>query len=140
MESRGSKYSTDLLKGLGRSEQAKPAAKLKSRDKFIYLLKDFIHSFPEKEGKEKERERNINVWLPSERPQLETWPTTQACVPTGNQTSDPLVHSPVLNPLSHSNQGSRDEVMMVVMMEFEIRNKEKLDQARKGKGERGRKL
>ena len=30
---------------------------------------------------------------------------TQACAPAGNQTSDPLVCRPVLNPLSHTSQG-----------------------------------
>ena len=36
-----------------------------------------------------------------------TWPTTQACVLTGNWTSDPLVCRLALNPLSHTSQGSR---------------------------------
>ena len=35
-----------------------------------------------------------------------TWPETQACVLTGNQTSNPLVHRLVLNPLSHTSQGN----------------------------------
>ena len=35
------------------------------------------------------------------RPLLETWPTTQACALTGNQTSDPLVPRLAFNPLSH---------------------------------------
>ena len=42
----------------------------------------------------KERERNINVWLPLTWPPLWTWPTTQTCALTGNQTRNPLVHSP----------------------------------------------
>ena len=53
---------------------------------FIYLgplslfLKDFIYLFLERgEGNEKERERNINVWLPLTCPLLGTWPATQAC-------------------------------------------------------------
>ena len=37
-------------------------------------------------------------------PELETWPTTQACALTGNQTSDPLVCRLALNPLSHTSQ------------------------------------
>ena len=41
------------------------------------------------------------------RPLLGTWPTTQACAPTGNRTSAPLVHSPVLSPLSHTSQGRK---------------------------------
>ena len=34
------------------------------------------------------------MWLPLTRPQLGTWPATQACALTENQTSHPLVHSP----------------------------------------------
>ena len=57
------------------------------------------------EGSEKERERNINVWLPLTRPPSGTWPAIQACALTENRTSDPLLHRPVLNPLSHTSQG-----------------------------------
>ena len=57
------------------------------------------------EGREKERERNINVWLPLVSPPLGTWPATQVCALTENQTSDPLVHRLVLNPLSYTSQG-----------------------------------
>ena len=45
------------------------------------------------------------MWLPLTCPLLGTWPATQACALTGNQTSDSLVHRPVLNPLSHTSQG-----------------------------------
>ena len=66
----------------------------------------FIYLFLEKgEGKEQERERNINVWLPLMRPLLGTWPATQACALTGNRTGDLLVHRPALIPLSHASQG-----------------------------------
>ena len=41
----------------------------------------------------------------SHAPALGTWPATQACALTGNQTGDPLVRRLVLNPLSHPNQG-----------------------------------
>ena len=44
-------------------------------------------------GRDKERARNINVWLPLMWPPLGTWPATQACALTGNWTSNPLVHS-----------------------------------------------
>ena len=54
---------------------------------------------------EKDRERNINVQMPLMRPQLGTWPVTQACALTGNQTCDPLVCRPALNPLSSGSQG-----------------------------------
>ena len=58
------------------------------------------------EGREKDRERNINVWLPLECPALGTWPATQACALTGNWTGDPLVYRPAVNPLSYSSQGT----------------------------------
>ena len=57
------------------------------------------------EGKEKERERNINVWLPLTHHLLGSWPATQACALTGNQTGDLLVRRPALNSLSHTSQG-----------------------------------
>ena len=57
-------------------------------------------------GKEKERERNISVWLLLAHPLPETWPTTQACALTGNRTSNPLLCKPALSLLSHTSQGS----------------------------------
>ena len=72
-----------------------------------YFLKDFMYLFLEKgEGREKERERNISVWLPLTRSKLGTGYATQAHVLTGNRTSNPLVCRPALKPLSHSSQGS----------------------------------
>ena len=65
----------------------------------------FIY-FQRGEGREKERERNINVWLLLKHLLLGTRPTTQACAQTGNLTSDPLVLRPALSPLSHTSQGS----------------------------------
>ena len=53
----------------------------------------------------KEREGNINMWLPLVCLLLGTWPATKACALTGNRTGDPLVHRPVLNPLSRTSQG-----------------------------------
>ena len=74
-----------------------------------FFFKDFIYLFLERgEGREKERERNIIVWLPLKHPPLGTWPATQACALTGNQTGDPLIRSsPLLSPLSHASQGQR---------------------------------
>ena len=43
--------------------------------------------------------------LPLVHPTLGTWPATQACALTGNQTGDPLVLRPELSPLSHTCQG-----------------------------------
>ena len=75
---------------------------------------NLINLFLEKGiGKEKERERNISVWLSLMHPLLGTWPTTQACALTGNWTSNPLVHRPALNPLSHTNQGTWVFFLMV---------------------------
>ena len=52
------------------------------------------------EGKEKERERSINVWLPLTCLLLGTQPATQACALTGNRIGDSLVCRPAFNPLS----------------------------------------
>ena len=47
------------------------------------IFKILFISFRQR-GREGERERNINVWLPLACPLLGTWPTTQACALTGN--------------------------------------------------------
>ena len=54
------------------------------------------------EGRKKERERNINVWLPLTRPILGSWPATQARALTGNQTGNLSVCRTTPNPLSHT--------------------------------------
>ena len=72
---------------------------------FLFFKKDFSYLFVERgEGKEKERERNINVWLPLMHSLLGTWRTTQVCALTGNQTSNPLVRRPACNPLVNTRQ------------------------------------
>ena len=74
--------------------------------KMYFFLRFYFYLFLERwESREKERERNINMWLPLTHPLLGTWPATQACVLTGNPTRDPLFHRPALNPLSHTSQG-----------------------------------
>ena len=81
-----------------------PNQTTKAQSLFIFL-KYFIYLFLDRrEGGEKERERNINVWLLLELPLLGTWPATQACALTGNRTGDPLVCRRMLNPLSYTNQ------------------------------------
>ena len=72
---------------------------------FFFFKKHFIYLFLERgEEREKEQERNINVWLPLVHPQLGTWPATQTCSLTGNRTGDSLVSKTALNPLSHTSQ------------------------------------
>ena len=72
----------------------------------LFLKQDFIYLFLDRgKWREKQRERNINVWLPFTRPLLGTWPTTQACTLTGNRTGNPLVCRLALSPLSHTSQG-----------------------------------
>ena len=74
---------------------------------YWFLFKKFIFRG---EGRQKERERkstcewNID-WLPLARPQLETWPTTQACTLTGNWISDLSLCRTTPSPLSHTSQG-----------------------------------
>ena len=69
------------------------------------FFKDFIYPFLKMaEGKEKERERNISVWLPLTHPLLGTWPAVEVYAWTGNRTGDPPTHRPALNSLSHASQ------------------------------------
>ena len=77
---------------------------LSSSSSFFFLFL-FIYFLEREEGREKVRERNINVWLPLMRPLLVTWPATQAGALTRNQTRDPLVCRPMLNSLSYTSQG-----------------------------------
>ena len=78
---------------------------------FLSFLKRVLFIF-EREGKGGRKrgrktsmcERSIDQ-LSLANPQQGTWPTTQPCALTGNQTSDTLVHRPSLNPLSHTSQG-----------------------------------
>ena len=73
---------------------------------YICFLLRFYLFLQSGEGTEKERERNINVWLPLMHPSPGTWPATQACALTRSQTGNPLVCRPALNPPSHTSQGS----------------------------------
>ena len=66
--------------------------------------KDFIYLLLERgERKEKERERNINMWLPLACPQLGTWPANQACALTGNR--DLLVYGTMFQPTEPPQPG-----------------------------------
>ena len=50
---------------------------------WFFFLRFYLFIFRER-GREGERERNIDVWLPLTHPLVETWPATQACALTGN--------------------------------------------------------
>ena len=58
-------------------------------------------------GKETRCVRETSIGCLSHVPNQEAWPATKACSLTGNQTSDLSVHRLVLNPLSHTSQGSK---------------------------------
>ena len=65
----------------------------------------FIYFYRER-GREGEREGEKHQCVVAcHMPPMGTQLTTQACALTGNQTGDPLVHRPALNPLSHTSQG-----------------------------------
>ena len=73
---------------------------------FLKILFIFFLFSERGEGKEKERMRNSNMWLPLAHPLLGTWPTTQAWSLTGNQTCNPLLQKPTLSPLTYTSHGS----------------------------------
>ena len=65
--------------------EAFSTSKDNSPGSLFFFFKDFIYLFFERgEGKEKERERNIDVWLPLAHLQQETQPATQAWTLTEN--------------------------------------------------------
>ena len=72
--------------------------------KIFFFLRFYLFIFREmgKEGEEGEKHQCV---VASHTPPLGTWPATQACPLTGNQTGNPLVHRPVLNPLTHTSRG-----------------------------------
>ena len=72
---------------------------------FMFFLNILFICLERGKGREKERERNISVWLPFTCPQLGTWPATQACSLTGTRTGYSLVRRLALTPLSHTSQG-----------------------------------
>ena len=82
----------------------------------MLALQELLILFPGLLFLERGRERNIAVWLPLMCSLLGTWPKTQACALSGNQTGDPLVHRPVLNPLSHTSQGSWPFLRLLFLM------------------------
>ena len=86
---------------------------------FKFFFKDFIYLFLEREeGTEKERERNISVWVPPACPPQGTLAVTQACALTGNRTGDPLVRRLAFSALSHITQGSKNVFLIVSLVVF----------------------
>ena len=71
-----------------------------------------FYLFFRERGREEEQERKTLMckrnteWFPLTHLQLGAWPTTQACVPTGNHTCDPLAYGMTPNPLSHTSEGT----------------------------------
>ena len=72
----------------------------------LFVKKDFLNLFLER-GRQGEREGEKHKYVVASRVLLPlgTWPLTQACALTGNQTGNPLVHRLALSPLSHTSQG-----------------------------------
>ena len=75
--------------------------------RFIHILFYFIFKFIFRERRRKgdRKGEKHQCAVASWASPTGTWPTSQACALTGNQTGDPLVHRPALSPLSHTSQG-----------------------------------
>ena len=81
---------------------------------FVWGFFGFIYLFLERrEGREKERERSISVWLLLMWPPLGTWPTTQACALTGNWTGNPLVCS--LHSIHWATPARSFEIFLIIL-------------------------
>ena len=80
----------------------------------VTFKKRFVYLLLQRED-ERKKERESKCVVTSCSPPLGTWPTTQAHALTGDQTSDPLVHRPVLNPLGHTSQGKKEKVVTFTM-------------------------
>ena len=78
-----------------------------------FFKKDFNYLFiclflerGERRGKKGEKYQCV-VASHTSPPLPGTWPTTQTCALTRNQTSNTLVCRPALSPLSHTSQGPK---------------------------------
>ena len=69
-----------------------------------FLFKRFYLFLDRREGKEKERERNINVWLPLVRPPTRYLALNPGMCPDW-ESQVTLICRPALSPLSHTSQG-----------------------------------
>ena len=84
---------------------------LPSRWEILFFFKVLFIFREGKVGRKRGRETSMHGCLSNTLPQLGIQAATQICALTRNQTSDPLVHRPALNPLSHTSQGSRWEFL-----------------------------
>ena len=73
----------------------------------IFFLVLVIYFLERGEGRGKERERKINVWLPLTCSPLGTWPTTQVCAPDWESNRQPLGLQACAQSTSDTSQGSR---------------------------------
>ena len=64
-----------------------------------------MYLFLEREGKGGKEGEEHQCVVDLVRPLLGTWPSTQACALTGNQTGELLVLRAALSPLSYTSQG-----------------------------------
>ena len=97
-----------LCRGLSENSTSHASAGLRF-SVFLFSLKDFVCLILERRGGEGERERTLCEryihLLPLSCPQVGTWPATQACALTRNQTVNLWVRRPMLSPLSPTSQG-----------------------------------
>ena len=73
---------------------------------WVFFLKDFIYLFLEEMEGEREGEEHLCMVASHMSPVGDLAHNLDLCPSTGNQTSDPLVRRPALNPLSHTSQGT----------------------------------
>ena len=74
-------------------------------DRIFYFLRFYLCILERGQGREKERERNIIVWLPLARLQPETQPTTSAHALPRNRTGNLSVCKKMPSPLSTPVRG-----------------------------------
>ena len=72
---------------------------------FLFFFFKVLFIFRGKGGRKRGRTTSMCGYL-SCAPYWGTWPTTQACALTGNQTSNPLLRRPILSPLIYTNLGT----------------------------------
>ena len=84
---------------------------------FLSSPKDILIDFRD-EGKEKERERNIDCLLYA--PQVGTEPETPTCALTGNQTFNVLICGMMPNHPSHTGQGESQLHYLKIFYFFKV--------------------